>query len=84
MVEGHALLRRYIDEERRITRVETAGELKVSVASVHYWVSGGQRPRAFERDLIEKWSGGAVPAESWATDEERERLAALSAPGRAS
>lgn len=81
MVEGHTLLKKHIDETRKIDRVKAAAEMGVSPASLHYWVNGGQRPRAFERDLIETWSDGAVPASAWVTEEERERLAAVAGAG---
>lgn len=82
MVEGHELLKQHIEETRKITRPAAAAELGVSTTSLHYWVTGGQRPRAFERDLIETWSNGAVPAAAWVTEEERERLAAVAGAGR--
>lgn len=74
MSDGAVLLGEYL-ERKTIKKAKAAEELKTSVSAIHYWLKGGQRPRGDMRDLIESWSSGAVPADSWLTPKERARKA---------
>lgn len=78
-VPGAALLRDYLDE-KHLTRAEAARQIGASAAAVQYWLTGGQRPRADIRQRIEKWTGGLIPADSWLTEDEAQKLAAVHAP----
>lgn len=74
MTAGPELFDRFLTE-RGIKRSAAATQLNTSVSAIHYWIKGGQRPRADVRSKIERWSGGEVPATSWLTEEERKGLA---------
>jgi transcriptional regulator with XRE-family HTH domain len=70
---GRGLLRRFL-ETNRIAQAQFAKAMGVSEASVSGWVSDGGRqdtPRDFHRKRIERWTKGAVPADSWVTADEK-------------
>lgn len=51
-----------------------ASDLGINPSTVHYWRTGVNRPRYEHRILIEKYTGGKVPVDSWSTDDERKAL----------
>jgi len=61
---------------REITQRQAAEALRVSGPTVHDWVHGRKRPRPSLRALIASWTHGAVPVDSWLSDEARAALAA--------
>ncbi len=65
---------------RGIPQAQGARELGISPVSMTHYVRGRLRPKSELRLLIERWSAGAVPVDSWSTDEERERLAGMEPP----
>jgi hypothetical protein len=76
MTAGPLLFDKFLTE-RGIKRSAAATQLNTSVSAIHYWIKGGQRPRADVRSKIERWSGGEVPASSWLTEEESEQLSSM-------
>lgn len=73
MPDGPKLFDDYL-VAREIKRADAARQLKTSVSAVHYWIKGGQRPRADIRKRIARWTGGEVPESSWLTEEEASAL----------
>ena len=57
-----------------ISNAEAARQLGVTPVALHYWLRGIQRPRAEMREVIERWSGGAVQAADWLKESERARI----------
>jgi len=79
MTDGPHLFDEYM-KRRGVKRADAAKALNTSVSAIHYWINGGQRPRADMREAIEKWSGGEVPADAWMSPEERARIDAVEPP----
>ncbi|MFA4972805.1 MAG: hypothetical protein WC683_09345 [bacterium] len=73
---GRALLTAYL-QEHRLRKVAVARAIGTSHVAVLYYLTGAKRPDASRRAAIERWTGGAVPAESWLTEEEQAALAAV-------
>lgn len=63
--------------ERKLTNTLVARELGVSKALVGDWLAGNLTPGAFLRLKIERWTGGAIKAVDWLSEEERAALKAL-------
>lgn len=55
--------------DNRITLKAAGDALGVSAVAVYEWVRGTKRPRDDNRNAISVWTGGAVPADSWRTEE---------------
>lgn len=53
-----------------MTQTELSESLRVSVATVSRWVNGEQSPRIEQALALEKISGGKVPVEEWAGDQQ--------------
>ena len=53
-----------------LTQAQVADRLGVRGPTVHDWETGAKRPKAHFRDVIEKWSDGAIPADFWKYPEE--------------
>jgi hypothetical protein len=68
MVDGPELLRSYI-KSHDLKTADVAAALNASISAVHYWLKGGQKPRAEHREDLERWTNGAVPASSWREQE---------------
>lgn len=68
---------------RRISAAKAARELGVTSATLHYWLTGAQRPRPVHQEQLEIWSDGDVPREIWLTAAERTRLDEARARARA-
>jgi len=77
--KGPALLRQFM-EQRGLTLREVGAALGVSHVSVLAWRRRRSTPQDAIREALDRWTAGAVPAESWLTKddvERRERLAKL-------
>lgn len=79
---GARLMERYLTE-KGLKQTHAAKALDVSDPTVSDWLSGEKRPRAETRDLIETWTGGAVPAGAWKTAEEIAAQQAMAAEAAA-
>ncbi len=78
MTDGSVLLRRYM-RTHAITLIAAAAELGVSGPTVNDWRWRKKRPMPHRRRRIAKWTGGAVPADSWLGVAARPRTVSVSA-----
>jgi hypothetical protein len=72
--------------EQGITQASAAKALGVSEVTVLHWRTGEKRPVDHQRAKIEIWTGGAISAATWRTDEERgeiDRIQPLQTTGAA-
>lgn len=69
---GNQIFREFLDKNR-LSRLEAARLLKVAPSFIHYWIHG-TAPSAAYRQLIEKWTQGEVPANSWLSSSELDRI----------
>lgn len=63
-----------------VPQVEVATLLGVDPATVSYWLSGSRKPQQQYREALERWTSGAVPADTWldaAARRELDRLRGL-------
>jgi hypothetical protein len=71
--EGRKTLDQFLRDQG--VAMTLAGEaLGVSNVTVLHWRTGEKRPVDHQRAKIEAWTGGAVPAAAWRTDEERQEI----------
>lgn len=67
--EGSALLSRWrAAEPAERSQVKLAASLGVRQSAVSEWESGSRRPDFANALVLERLTGGAVPAESWGHD----------------
>lgn len=60
-------------DENGLSLQDAADALSVSKVAVWHWRTGKQRPRPEIRDRIASWTSGRVTADSWLTEDEREK-----------
>jgi DNA-binding transcriptional regulator YdaS (Cro superfamily) len=70
--EFHAWLRAH-----HLPQAAAARTLGVTPTAVHDWLHSHRAPSAHFREAIERWTGGAVLAESWLEEHERQLCAQL-------
>lgn len=68
--EGQLLFDRFLTKNR-INNGKAAEGLGVSRPTVFHWRIAEKRPTDHQRAKIEVWTGGAIPAVTWRTSEER-------------
>lgn len=81
--DGPVRLRTFL-QQHSISLREAAATLGVSHITIRGWCRRQAKPREPVRAALERWTGGAVPAESWLTRREQIELRRLSAIGRCS
>ncbi len=69
-----ALLASFL-QQNDITQTAAGDALGVTGVSVNSWLGATKRPKAHHRELIARWTGGAVPVESWLFVDERSSFA---------
>ena len=74
--EGRTLLRKWFREQKRSQR-DVAESLHITQQAFSAWLTGSARPDADMREALSVVSKGAVPASSWRTPAERERIDAI-------
>ena len=72
VTSGADLLGGFLDENG-LSLQDAADALSCSKVAVWHWRTGKQRPRPEIRDRIASWTSGVVPADSWLTEDEREK-----------
>ena len=60
-----------------LRQVQVASTFGVNSATVSYWLSADRVPEQRYREALERWTGGAVAADSWLSSEERRELERL-------
>lgn len=75
---GRTLLKQFLEARKAVlTQAAAAQQIGISPGQLVYYLQGTQRPKQAVAERIEKWSGGAVPADSWLTADEKAKLASV-------
>lgn len=75
---GRTLLKQFLEARKAVlTQAAAAQQIGISPGQLVYYLQGTQRPKQAVAERIEKWSGGEVSADSWLTDDEKVKLAAV-------
>jgi predicted transcriptional regulator len=64
-------------ERHGVRQTHVASTLGLNAATVSYWLSADRVPEQRYREALERWTGGAVAADSWLSSEERRELERL-------
>jgi hypothetical protein len=64
--DGELLLDEFLNS-RGVTQAQAAAEIPCSTQSICYWRCGRSTPDEIAAEMIELWTGGAVPRRSWLT-----------------
>jgi len=70
---GAERLREFL-KDRGIPLREAAKGIRVSHPAIVQWLDGTAKPSAPHREALDRWTNGAVPAESWLEPHEATRL----------
>jgi DNA-binding transcriptional regulator YiaG len=73
--EGRRMLAAYLESSDEHTQTSLAQVLEIGQSSISLWVNGRSRPEPHHRDALALLTRGAVPVESWLTDDERQKVA---------
>ena len=71
---GARLLRGFL-KKNSITQADAAEAIGVSNPTVHDWLVGSKRPRPMHRKAIAVWTSAEVPAASWESAREEQKVA---------